>query len=233
VIGIVVSSCQHALREGHDVGRCGQIPVSVTPEVTSGTSTGLNFVDEEDDAVFLRDVSKALSELGTAILVTTFGLNWLGDDDGDIVTLKKGKKLAFLCRSELTFSFCSFIFSSTSSRHSLSCASLYALFSARGYLYRGYLAIGHWKAGMSTCNVLIRFLRIRGEHGYFYLLIGLASRHRQCGHRPAVISPLETKHGQIGSARQFLLHAGSEVFVIRRFAASLLRLVPKMCSNYW
>ena len=64
----------------------------MAPEVASSASTSLDFVDEESDAVFLRDVSKALGELRTAIVVTTFGLNWFGDDDGDIMTLKKARK---------------------------------------------------------------------------------------------------------------------------------------------
>lgn len=82
-IAVEVTSGLSLLGESDDVGRRGQIPVVVGPELAGGAETGLNFVDDEEDVVALGDVAETLEESGGGVVVTTLGLDGFDDNGGD------------------------------------------------------------------------------------------------------------------------------------------------------
>ncbi|CAG9941021.1 unnamed protein product [Clonostachys rosea f. rosea IK726] len=70
------------LGEGDDVGRGGEVPVGVAPELSGGAEAGLDLVDDEGDAVLLRQVTETLEEGGGGVVVAALALDGL-DDEGD------------------------------------------------------------------------------------------------------------------------------------------------------
>lgn len=79
----VVTGGLGLLGEGDHVGRSGQVPVVVSPELTGGTDTGLDLVDDEENVGALGDVSQTLEESRRGVVVTTLGLDGLDDDGGN------------------------------------------------------------------------------------------------------------------------------------------------------
>ena len=68
--------------EGDHVGRVGQVPVVVRPEGAGGADAGLDFVDDEEDVVFLGQSAEGAEEGGGGVVVAAFGLDGFDDDGG-------------------------------------------------------------------------------------------------------------------------------------------------------
>lgn len=52
---MIESSSLHLLTESDEIGRVLQVPFLVSPESSSCSNSGLNFIDDQVDAVFLQE----------------------------------------------------------------------------------------------------------------------------------------------------------------------------------
>ncbi|KZL84320.1 hypothetical protein CI238_13243, partial [Colletotrichum incanum] len=85
----VVAGRLGLLGEGDHVGRRGEVPVLVGPELAGGADAGLDLVDDEEDVVLLGHLAEAAEEGGRCVVVAALGLDRLDDDGGgrDVVVL--------------------------------------------------------------------------------------------------------------------------------------------------
>jgi hypothetical protein len=79
-VTVEVASSLGLLREGDHVRRVLEVPVVVSPELASGTNTGLNLVDNHKDIMFAGDRTKTSEEGGRSVVVATLRLNGLDND---------------------------------------------------------------------------------------------------------------------------------------------------------
>jgi hypothetical protein len=63
-VTVIVTGGLSLLREGDHVRRGLEVPVVVGPELSSGTDTSLDLVDDEEDVVALGDLTETLEERG-------------------------------------------------------------------------------------------------------------------------------------------------------------------------
>ncbi len=71
--------------ETDHVGRGGQVPMFVRPELARGADAGLDFVDDEHDVVAFRDFAETCEEGGRGVVVAAFGLDGFDHDGCDRV----------------------------------------------------------------------------------------------------------------------------------------------------
>lgn len=95
-VAVVVTGRLGLLGEGDHVRRGVEVPVVVGPELSCGSDTGLDFVDNEEDIGALGDVAQSLEESGRSVVVTTLGLDGLDHDGGHGVVVLLDKALNLL-----------------------------------------------------------------------------------------------------------------------------------------
>ena len=110
VVAKVITSCLRLLGKGNHVRWRAQTPVFVGPEFPSCTDTGLHFVDDEEDVVFLGDFAEAAEEVWCGVVVAAFGLDGFDDygggwvvEGGDDVSCCVQTSLLFCCIFCLVF----------------------------------------------------------------------------------------------------------------------------------
>lgn len=59
----------------------------MSPECSGKANTCLDFVNNHEDAKFLRQLSESVSEVARDMVITTFRLNWLDDSGSDLAVL--------------------------------------------------------------------------------------------------------------------------------------------------
>lgn len=100
----VVAGSLGLLGEGDHVGRRGEVPVVVGPELASGTDASLHLVDDQEHAVLLGDLAQTTEEGGRGVVVATLGLDGLNDDgtggnavvENQVLDLGEGSLLSLL-----------------------------------------------------------------------------------------------------------------------------------------
>lgn len=100
----VVASGLGLLGEGHHVGRRGQVPVVMGPELAGGADARLHLVDDQQHTVLLGDLAQAAEEGGRGVVVASLGLDGLNNDgargdavvEDQILDLGKGGLLGLL-----------------------------------------------------------------------------------------------------------------------------------------
>jgi hypothetical protein len=130
-----------------------EAPLFVRPECPGGTDARLNFVDDEECAVFLGDEAEGTEEGGRGVFVAAFGEDGFDDDCCDwFVGFTNGPRISMgMCLREVAAgTYLSTRIFSYSARHRSSSALFRASFSSRGYLISGKGAAGQSKAGTST-----------------------------------------------------------------------------------
>lgn len=95
-VAVVVSGSLRLLGKGHDVGRGGQVPVLVSPELAGRANAGLHLVDDQEDVGPLGDLTETLEERRGGVVVTTLRLNRLDDHGCDRVVELLDQALDFL-----------------------------------------------------------------------------------------------------------------------------------------
>lgn len=81
----VVTGRLGLLGESHHVRGSLEVPVVVGPELTGGTNTSLDLVDDQENVVALGDLTQTTEEFRRSVVVTTLGLDRLNHDGGDRV----------------------------------------------------------------------------------------------------------------------------------------------------
>lgn len=95
-VTVVVTGSLGLLGESHDIWGSLEVPVVVGPELTGGTDTGLDLVDDQKDVVALGDLAQTAEELRRGVVVTTLRLDGLNDDSGNRVVEGLDDVLNFL-----------------------------------------------------------------------------------------------------------------------------------------
>ena len=99
-VTVEVASSLGLLGEGDHVRRVLEVPVVVSPELSGGTDTSLNLVDNHENVVLAGDGTKAPEEGGRGVVVATLRLNGL-DDDGRRWVVEGGDDLLNLFKAAL------------------------------------------------------------------------------------------------------------------------------------
>ena len=76
----LVTSGQHFLAEGNEIGRRFQIPMLVGPKLAGGSASGLNLVHDKGSAKFVTQLLKLAKEGRRRVIVAALGLNRLNND---------------------------------------------------------------------------------------------------------------------------------------------------------
>lgn len=73
----VVACCLGLFGERYHVGRAWEVPMLMCPELAGGADAGLDFVDDEEDVMFLGQFAEAAEEGRGRMMVAAFGLDGL------------------------------------------------------------------------------------------------------------------------------------------------------------